>query len=32
MMRADVAKAYAAGFRWRPLAETVKDTAAFDRR
>lgn len=29
MMRADVAKAYAAGFRWRPLAETVKDTAAF---
>ena len=29
MMRADLTKAYNAGFRWRPLAETVTDTAAF---
>lgn len=29
MMRADLSKARDAGFRWRPLAETVKDTAAF---
>jgi 2'-hydroxyisoflavone reductase len=29
MMRADLTKAYDAGVRWRPLAETVRDTAAF---
>jgi 2'-hydroxyisoflavone reductase len=29
MMRADLTKATKAGFRWRPLAETVKDTAEF---
>jgi 2'-hydroxyisoflavone reductase len=29
MMRADLTKARDAGFRWRPLAETVKDTAEF---
>jgi 2'-hydroxyisoflavone reductase len=29
MMRADLSKATAAGFSWRPLADTVRDTAAF---
>jgi 2'-hydroxyisoflavone reductase len=29
MMRADLSKAIAAGFTWRPLADTVRDTAAF---
>jgi 2'-hydroxyisoflavone reductase len=29
MMRADLAKPVAAGFTWRPLADTVRDTAAF---
>jgi 2'-hydroxyisoflavone reductase len=29
MMRADVSKAAASGLTWRPLADTVRDTAAF---
>jgi len=28
-MRADLTKAYDAGLRWRPLEDTVRDTAAF---
>jgi hypothetical protein len=29
MMHADLTKASDAGLRWRPLAETVRDTATF---